>query len=140
VSAIKGLAASLATLGVAFLAVTWWALEAEGVAILRTSSLDGAPRSTHVWYVRDDGDVLLEAGAPENGWFADVERTPELRIVEPDPLAGRYSAKILANPDGHERIRALLRGKYGWRDRWIGILFDTSRSVAVRLTPAEASR
>ena len=36
---------------------------------------------------------------------------------------------------GHRRIRRLLAEKYGWADTWIGLLTDTSRSVAVRLDP-----
>jgi hypothetical protein len=30
-------------------------------------------------------------------------------------------------------VRAALRAKYGWRDAWVGLLVDSSRSVAVRL-------
>lgn len=40
---------------------------------------------------------------------------------------------MVPNPDGHARIRRLLAGRYGWADRWIGLLADTSRSIAVRL-------
>jgi hypothetical protein len=35
----------------------------------------------------------------------------------------------------HRKIRQLLRAKYGWADAWIGLIADTSRSVAVRLDP-----
>jgi len=45
----------------------------------------------------------------------------------------RCQADMAQNPDGHERIRRLLASKYGWKDRWIGLLTDTSRSLAVRL-------
>jgi len=34
-----------------------------------------------------------------------------------------------------ERVRRLLAAKYGFADRWIGVLVDTSRSVAIRLEP-----
>ncbi len=106
---------------VAFVAMTWWALEASGVAIVQTVRADGTVRATHVWYVRNDGETLLEAGAPENGWFVDVRRDPNIVIVEPAELAGRYTVELLPNPEGHERIRSSMHDKYGWRDRWIGI-------------------
>lgn len=35
-----------------------------------------------------------------------------------------------------ERVRALLRAKYGWRDAWVALLQNTSRSVAPRLRPS----
>jgi hypothetical protein len=38
---------------------------------------------------------------------------------------------------GHSRIRSWIREKYGGRDRWVGLIVDTSRSVAVELHPAE---
>ena len=35
-------------------------------------------------------------------------------------------------------LTGLLREKYGLRDRWVGLLVDTSDSLAVRLSPADA--
>jgi hypothetical protein len=32
-------------------------------------------------------------------------------------------------------VRSLLREKYGWADRWVGLLQDTSQAVPVRLDP-----
>jgi hypothetical protein len=137
---LKRLILGLVIAVVAFVALTGWALEADGVADVQTTRSDDTVRTTHVWYVQRDGETLLEAGTPENGWFVDALRDPNIVIVEPPALAGRYTIEVLANPDGHERIRASMRAKYGWRDRWIGMVFDTSRSVEVRLLPAEAGR
>ncbi len=36
---------------------------------------------------------------------------------------------------GHRLIRSLLREKYGWADVWVGLIQDTSQSIAVRLLP-----
>ena len=57
-----------ATIG-GFVAVTWWVLEAGGVAVIETRSPDGMLRSTHVWYAEPDGELWLEAGTPENPWY-----------------------------------------------------------------------
>ena len=38
--------------------------------------------------------------------------------------------------EAHGHIRKLLRAKYGIADWWVGLLQDTTRSVAVRIAPA----
>ena len=135
--AARGVGIALATVALAVVALaafTWWALEADGVAIVTTRSPDGSLRQTHVWYVEPEGELWVEAGTPENGWFRDVRRDPVLDFAAQD-RTGRYRAEVLPNPDGHRRIRALLRAKYGLRDAWIATVFDTGNSVAVRLLP-----
>jgi hypothetical protein len=89
-----------------------------------------------VWYAEPGGELWLEAGTPENPWFRDIQTTPELGFTS-DGRSGRYVAHPVGAADGHRRIRALLREKYGFRDRWVGLLVDTSHSVAVRLVPVE---
>jgi hypothetical protein len=44
-----------------------------------------------------------------------------------------YVVSPIVEESGHPRIRAYMREKYGLRDWWVGVLFDTSRSMAVRL-------
>jgi hypothetical protein len=120
----------------AFGAAIWWALESGGVAVIETRAPNGAVRSTHVWYVEPNRELWLEAGTPENPWFLDVQRHPTLTF-RADARSARYLTRPVADPSGHTRIRSLMRQKYGLRDRWVGLLFDTSRSVAVQLMPAD---
>ena len=47
----------------------------------------------------------------------------------------RYHASPVPNPEGHAHIRRLLAAKYGWADRWVALLQDTSQSIEVRLEP-----
>lgn len=122
----------------AFAGTTWWALESGGVAVVETRTPEGADRSTHVWYTEPDGELWLEAGTPENPWFRDVQQHPELTF-RLDGRSARYTAQPVEDVSGHARIRSLIREKYGLRDRWVGLLVDTSRSVAVRLLPVEQS-
>lgn len=128
--------AGLAVLAIAILGVSGWALESGGVAVVETLAPDGSTRSTHVWFAEPDGELWIEAGTPENGWFADVGRNPALSF-RADSRSGSYRAHVIEDPGAHDRIRSLLRRKYGWRDRWVGLLVDTSRSVAVRLVPVD---
>jgi len=115
-----------------FAAVTWIALESGGVAIVETRKPDGSVRSTHVWFVERGGDLWLEAGAPENPWFLDAQRDPRLGF-RAEHTSGQFVAEPADDPTRHREIRALLRAKYGWRDRWVGMLVDSTQSRAVRL-------
>lgn len=124
---------------VAFAGTTWWALESGGVAIIETTTSEGTVRRTHVWYVEPQGALWLEAGTPENGWFQDVRAEPTLTFSA-DRRSGRYVAQPLVDPSGHDWIRSLMREKYGLRDRWIGLVFDTLRSRAVQLVPTTPSQ
>lgn len=105
------------------------------MAVIETRTPEGGLRSTRVWYVEPAGELWLEAGTPENPWLQDVRRHPVLTFRAPG-RAGRYAARPIDGTVGHERIRSLVREKYGLRDWWVGLLVDTSRSVAVRLAPA----
>lgn len=118
-------------------AITAWALESGGVAVIHTRSPDGSRRATHVWTVQHEGELWVEAGTPENAWFRDVQRTPDVEI-EVDGMTLLRRAERIEAPAAHDRIRALLREKYGVRDWWVGWFVDTSRSIAVRLVPTQA--
>jgi hypothetical protein len=132
---MKRLLLAVAVLGVAFVAITGWALEAGGVAVIETRAADGSTQATHVWFAAPDGELWLEAGSPENPWFADVRRDPRLSF-RAEGRAGEYLGTPFQDPAACARIRALLREKYGWRDRWVGLFVDSSQSLAVRLDPA----
>jgi hypothetical protein len=122
----------------AFVSVTGWALESAGVAVVETRRPDGSTRSTHVWYAANKGELWLEAGAPGNSWFEDIQTSPRV-VLRIEGKPGVYVAEPIRDPSGHDQIRGLLRQKYGLRDWWVALIFDTSRSVAVRLMPQTES-
>lgn len=133
---LKIVLGAAAALLVGFVAITWWALEAGGVAIVQTHAPDGSIRSTHVWFAEPDGELWLEAGSPQNPWFADLSRDPRISF-EGDGLAGEYVAEPIEEPAARARIRAELREKYGVRDRWVGMFVDQAESLVVRLVPSQ---
>ena len=116
-------------------AITWLALETGGVAIVETRAEDGSVRATHVWFVEPEGELWLEAGSPKNRWFADLGRDPRVTL-RADGRARACVAERRDDAESRARIRALLREKYGLRDRWIGLFVDQSKSLVVRLVPA----
>lgn len=112
--------------------VTWRALESREVAVLTTRTADGAARTTRVWVARHEGAFWIEAATPKRAWYVDLLGDPRVRLE----IGGRaIEARALPEPgeDGHREIRRLLREKYGWADAWVGLLQDTTRSVAVRV-------
>lgn len=125
---------ALAAAVLLFVGLTAWALEADGVAVLETRSPDGSSRETHVWFVTREGELWVEVGSPENGWWQDVQRDPTLEFRS-DDLDGRFRARLDEDPGAHPRLRAALREKYGLRDRWVGLLVDSTQSLAVQLHP-----
>jgi hypothetical protein len=131
---VKIVIATIIALVVAVSTFTWWALEWSGVAVLETRTADGSLRSTHVWFAEPNGELWLEAGTPENSWYLDVQREPLVSFSAPH-RSGQYIAQRVADPLAHDKVRSLFREKYGLRDRWVALLFDTSRSVAVHLDP-----
>jgi hypothetical protein len=127
--------AAVAILLLALAGITWLALESGGVAVVETRGAHGETRSTHVWHVEQDGELWLEAGTRDNGWFVDLLSEPTLALRAPG-LEGRYRAHPVENPVVHQRIRSLIREKYGWRDWWVGFLIvDSAGSIPVRLEP-----
>ena len=117
---------------VMFVLVTLAALEGGEVVELRTVDEHGARRETRTWVADAEGVAWVEAANPERPFLLHVRTHPDVEIRRAGAWQ-RCHASIAPNPEGHERIRRLLAAKYGWADRWIGMLTDTSNSLALRL-------
>lgn len=128
---LRRLALALLVGVVAFGGATLVALEGVEVVVLRTGAAV-APRRTRTWIADDGAAALVEAANAERPFLRDLQADPAL-FLERGGAVRACRADILPNPGGHERIRALLRGRYGWADWWVGLLTDTSASMAVRL-------
>ncbi|HEY8494405.1 MAG TPA: hypothetical protein VIN04_10960 [Myxococcota bacterium] len=116
--------------------VTLYALEGSEVAVLRTRTPDGRFEETRVWVADVDGATLIEAANPERTWYQSLRTHPDVELLrDGQPL--RYRALPEPGPEGRQRIRELLREKYGWADWWVSLFQDTSRSVLVRLEPLD---
>jgi hypothetical protein len=116
-------------------AVTLVALEGAEVGVLRTAGGDGSERTTRVWLVDEAGATWIEAADPGRPFLRDVRADANVTL-ERGGTRRLCRAEVLPNPAGHDHVRRLLRRRYGWADRWIGLLADTSASVAIRLTCA----
>lgn len=112
--------------------VTLLALEGNEVAVLHTTDARGGVHETRVWVADDAGATWIEAANSERPFLRALNENPRV-TVQRDGASRACQATVLSNPEGHERIRRLLSVKYGWADRWIGLLTDTAGSLAVRL-------
>ena len=136
---VRRAVAAVGLAALAFGAVTLVALEGVEVVQLRTTAPDGSTRTTRTWVADADGAVWIESATPERPFLRDVVARPDVELVRGGEVL-RLRATVVAGEAGHHRIRRLLRAKYGWADRWIGLLADTSRSLAIRLEPGPPSR
>ncbi len=130
----------VATVGVVLLllgGITLLALEGQEVVVIRTTAAEGTARLTRVWVAPQGDELWLEAATPERPWYRDVLVSPRVALRRNGHFQA-FRAEVVPNPQGHERIRSLLRQKYGLADVWVGFLQDTSRSIAVRLLPAHS--
>ncbi len=133
------------TAAAGFGAVTLIALEINGVAVLRTTGIDGNERRTRVWFAEDDGALWIEAATASRPFYVDLAVRPELVVeihsspLDQHPTMLRGRAELVPEPGGHDRIRALLAARYGWADAWIALLQDTSASRAARIAVESAA-
>ena len=122
---------SLAVFGLAGL--TYIALELRDVAEIETYDAKNTEfRRTHVWYIQDNGRLLLEAGNPHNSWVADLTQPGKVRIFG-QGIAGEYEV-TKHDAISHTEIRQRIRAQYGWRDWWVSLIFDTSKSFMIEAT------
>ena len=124
----------LAVAAVAFATVTLVALEGREVVRLRTVTPDGGVHSTRTWVADSDGAIWIEAANGERPFLLDLQAHPEVELVRGGAVLPLRAVPV-PGAAAHRKIRSLLAEKYGWADRWIGLLADTSHSVAVRLEP-----
>jgi len=135
VSIFKYLVLGLVTILVGIVIVTYVALESGGVLEVETWNAEtNESRLTHIWFVEEAGETLLEAGNPENGWVKDLASNDKI-ILRGAGHDGEYSFKLDQSESGHREIRKRMRDKYGWRDAWIAMLFDVEKSRLVRVQP-----
>ena len=92
-------------------------LGAEKYVLLTTFRKDGRAVSTAVWAVRD-GDSLAVWTSADSGKVKRIRRSGEVTVAPCDVRGRAHGAAVpgraaVADPAGTERVRELLRRKYG---------------------------
>lgn len=114
--------------------VTLIAAESGEVIVIRTLGSDGVPSETRIWIVEEAGAIWVEAATPERDFLRDIIQNDQIEIVRGGQVRA-YTALVSSEPGSHDFIRGLMKEKYGLADWWIGLFFETARSVAIRLEP-----
>jgi hypothetical protein len=130
------LVALLAVLGLAlgFALALLAASELGGEVVkLHTRDASGAMHATSLWVVDHEGFQYLRGGNRASGWVERLQSQPTVMVER----AGRSAAyQAVAMPELTPAIDALMAEKYGFADRFVGLVRNPERSVAVRLVPA----
>ena len=126
---------SLALFGM-LAAITLVALESQEVIVLRTFGPTGDVHESRLWVVDDRGETWVEVAEEGKEFYRRLLANPEGEGVR-GGVTARSRAMPVASRAAHDRVRALLAEKYGVADAWIGLLVDTSESIAVRLGPLD---
>ena len=120
-------------LAVAFIASIILASETGAeVVTVETEEPEGSTRKTRLWVV-DDGDFAwLRAGMGPVPWLDQAARKGTLVMIRGGDREV-YAVTVFDDPVSRHHIHAMMREKYGANDRYIDLIRDGDRSVAVRL-------
>lgn len=114
---------------------TYLALELDEVLSVATvNHRTGEARHTHVWFIRNRQELILEAGHPNNPWVQDIAQQAIVQLSG-ETIQGQHELHIKQDTANHDKVRSLMREKYGWRDIWVTALFDTSNSKLIVAEP-----
>jgi len=114
---------------------TFVAGEVGEVAVLRTFAADGTPHDTKLWVVDVDGTPWVRVARPGRAWFQRLRANPKLVLVR-GGRAQRCRPVLRTSPEARERANAAFAAKYGWVDRWYGMLLRKD-AVPIELVPID---
>ena len=108
------------------------ASETGEVVVLTTIDQQGAEHTTRLWVVEHDGAQWLRSGADAMGWYQRLAANSAVHLAR-----GETEQPYAAVPQADKRavINGLMREKYGWRDRYIELLFGRDDAIPIRLDP-----
>jgi hypothetical protein len=134
---IGKLVGSLFALLVVIFVLQGVASETGEVVVLTTQDQStGEPTTTRLWVVDHDGAMWLRGDA-ESGWTQ--RALAQTGPVQLERANASYNFSIASEPTQVALLNELMRQKYGWRDQLISMMAPRESSVALRLSPAQAT-
>jgi hypothetical protein len=110
--------------------------EQNEVAVLRTVDETGAVHETKLWVVDLDGAPWVRLARPGREWFERLRERPDVELVRGGVLMP-YRAVVVPDAETRARVDAAFAEKYGWVDRWYGLVLRRD-PLPVRLDPRVA--
>lgn len=82
------------------------------IEITTTGRKSGKPHTRPIWYVVDDGRVLVQSGKDgKTDWYQNLKKTPAVTL-KADRYTFRAHGRLLTDPKDVERARSLFLDKY----------------------------
>ena len=86
--------------------------DGSNIEITTTGRKSGKPHTRPIWYVVDDGKILVQSGQDgKTDWYQNVKKTPAVTL-KADRYTFRARARLMTDPKDVERVRALFLDKY----------------------------
>lgn len=108
--------------------------DGSNIEITTTGRKSGKPHTRPIWYVVDDGKILVQSGKDgKTDWYQNVRKTPAVTL-KADRYTFRARGRLLTDPNDVERVRALFLDKYTSARllSWVGS--GIGRGLPVELT------
>ncbi len=106
------------------------------VVTVKTARSGGTTKSTRLWVVDDGGYAWLRAGMGHAAWVGQAQTAGDL-VMTRAGVDHRYRVAVFDDPETRDRIHRLMAEKYGARDRFIDMIRESARSIAIRLEAIE---
>ena len=103
------------------------------VVALRTVDHDGHAHDTRLWIVDHDGRPWVRSIRPTLRWVERIRANPRVELVR-DGKTTAHTASIVETEGEKLAIDAAMAAKYGWVDRWSGLLVRHD-TLPIRLDP-----
>ena len=108
--------------------------DGSNIEITTIGRKSGKPHTRPIWYVVDDGKVLVQSGSDgKTDWYRNLQKTPAVTL-KADRYTFRARGRLLQDQKDVERVHALFLAKYtsarvlSWMGSGIG------RGLPVELT------
>ena len=86
--------------------------DGSNIEITTTGRKSGKPHTTPIWYVVDDGRVIVQSGKDgKTDWYRNLQKTPAVTL-KADRYSFRARGRTITDPKEVERVHALFRDKY----------------------------
>jgi len=108
--------------------------DGSNIEITTTGRKTGKPHTRPIWYVVDDGKILVQSGKDgKTDWYQNVKKTPAVTL-KADRYTFRARGRLLTDEKDVERVRALFLDKYTSARllSWVGS--GIGRGLPVELT------
>ena len=108
--------------------------DGSNIEITTTGRKSGKPHTRPIWYVVDDGKILVQSGKDgKTDWYQNLQKTPAVTL-KADQYTFRARGRLLTDQKDAERVRALFLDKYTSARllSWVGS--GIGRGLPVELT------